>query len=95
MCRMFKKPTQLVNPDYIKGCDPSQEWLDDVMPSYTIEELIEHLDYRSSIHETYYGLIESGQFSPASGYGDGNFQLWAIEGYENAIHYLNQLKALI
>jgi len=74
--------------DVIPGCDPTQDWLDKKMPSYTIPQLIEHLDFRKSIHETYYGLIIEGKFDPRVGYGDANFQLWAIEGYENAIYYL-------
>jgi len=77
--------------DVIPGCDPSEQWLEGMMPSMTIPELIEHLDYRSSIHETYYGQIVQGKFDPRAGYGDANFHLWAIEGYENAIHYLKRL----
>lgn len=77
--------------DVIQGCDPSKSWVIGMMPSMSIPELIEHLDFRKSIHETYYGLVVSGNFSPYSGYGDANFHLWAIEGYENAIHYLEGL----
>ena len=56
-----------------------------------IKKLIDHLDFRSSIHEAYYIKIVEGDFSPYTGYGDANFHLWAIEGYQNAIHYLEEL----
>uniref|UniRef100_A0A6M3KFY9 Uncharacterized protein n=1 Tax=viral metagenome TaxID=1070528 RepID=A0A6M3KFY9_9ZZZZ len=91
---LFKKKLAIIpgQVDTIPGCDPTQDWLDGKMPSYNIPALIEHLDYRKSIHETYYGLIVEGKFDPAAGYGDANFHLWAIEGYENAIYYLKKLQ---
>ena len=89
MCFLNKKleiiPGQV---DAIPGCDPSEKWLNGEMPSLSIEELIDHLDFRSSIHETYYGHVVQGILSPSSGYGDANFHLWAIEGYQNAIYHL-------
>ena len=93
MCLFKKKKPEIIpgQVDVIPDCDPSQEWLDGVMPSMTIDSLIEHLDFRSSIHETYYVEIVEGRFSPYTGYGDANFHLWAIEGYENAIHHLRLL----
>ena len=99
MCRsltdLFKrKPVSIIpgQVDVIPGCDPTQEWLDGAMPSMTISDLIEHLDFRSSIHEHYYIEIVEGRFDPRVGYGDANFHLWAIEGYQNAIHHLTILK---
>ena len=98
MCfsKLFKKKLSIIpgQVDIIPGCDPSQEWLDGKMPSMTIPEEIEHLDFRSSIHETYYGLITEDKFDPRAGYGDANFHLWAIEGYENAIYRLKKLQEL-
>ena len=96
MClsKLFKKKLAIIpgQVDTIPGCDPTEDWLLGIMPSYSIPDLIEHLDFRKSIHETYYGLIVEGKFSPYSGYGDAAFQLWAIEGYSNSIYYLEKLK---
>lgn len=92
---MFKKKTLDIIPgqvDVIPGCDPSEKWLNGEMPSMDIEELIDHLDFRSSIHETYYGYVVQGILSPSSGYGDANFHLWAIEGYSNCTFYLKLLQ---
>lgn len=86
--KLFRKSDLVVIPgqvDVIPGCDPSQAYLDGKMPSMTIDELIDHLDFRSSIHEQYYTMIVNGEFDPRAGYGDANFHLWAIEGYANAI----------
>ena len=77
--------------DTIKGHDPSGEYLAGGMPTYTKKALIEHFEYRIGIHEIYLDRIVDGSFSPYAGYGDANFQLWAIEGYENAIYYLRGL----
>lgn len=74
--------------DTIPGHDPSVEYLAGELPTYTKKELIDHFEYRITIHEIYLDRIVGGSFSPYAGYGDANFQLWAIEGYENAIHYL-------
>ena len=91
---LFKKKLTVIlgQVDTIPGCDPTQDWLAGKMPSYSIPKLIKHLDFRKSIHETYYGLITEGKFDPHAGYGDANFQLWAIEGYVNAIYYLKKLQ---
>jgi len=93
MC-IFKKKLVIIpgQVDVIPGCDPSDYYIDHdgKMPSMTIPQLIEHLEFRKSIHETYYGLIVEGKFPASAGYGDANFQLWAIEGYECAIHYLKE-----
>jgi len=93
MC-FFKKKLTIIpgQVDVIPGCDPSDYYIDHdgKMPSMMIPELIEHLEFRKSIHETYYGLIVEGKFDPRAGYGDASFHLWAIEGYLNAIHYLKQ-----
>jgi len=95
MCWFRKKtrPDEILpgQIDTIKGCDPTQKWLDGIIPSMTIPELIDVLKMRAGIHLTYYTAIVEGKFSPYSGYGDANFQLWAIEGYENAIHYLSSI----
>jgi len=99
MClkKLFGKKEITIIPgqvDVIKGCDPSQAWMDGVMPSMTIPELIEHLEFRKSIHETYYGHVVEGKLSPSSGYGDANFHLWAMEGYSCSIYYLEKLVEL-
>jgi len=104
MCisKLFKKTLAIIpgQVDVIKGCDPTPEFVDglskeldydDFMPTMSIPDLIEQLDFRSSIHETYYVRIVEGKFPPDAGYGDANFQLWAIEGYQCAIHYLKKL----
>ena len=93
---LFKKKLAVIpgQVDTIPDCDPTEDWLLGIMPSYTIPDLIEHLDFRKSIHETYYGLIVEDKFSPYSGYGDANFQLWACEGYECAVYYLKRLQEL-
>jgi len=76
-------------PDIFKGHDPSQDYLDGKMPTYTIPELIEHLEYRMMIHEDYYAKLIQGTGDYA--FGDTNFHLWSLEGYSNAIHYLRSL----
>jgi len=92
---LFKKKDLQVIPgqvDVIPGCDPSQAWLDGLMPSMPIDDLIDVLQMRAGIHLTYYDAIVSGKFDPAAGYGDANFQLWAIEGYENSIYHLEMMQ---
>ena len=56
---------------------------------YTIPELIRVLEFRILIHETYAGLVvqNPSQYPPRI-YGDYEFQMWAIKGYEDAIYYL-------
>ena len=68
---------------------PSPAYLSGKMPTYTIPHLIEHLQFRITIHETYAGLVvqDPSQYPPKN-YGSYEYQIWAIEGYENAIHYL-------
>ena len=87
---LFKKPVPLIDgmSDYITGCDPSPEYLNGEIPTYTIDGLIEHLDFRKSIHESYYGQIIQEETLQGYAYGDANFHLWAMEGYDNAIYYL-------
>jgi len=71
---------------------PSPEYLEGKMPTYNIPDLIEHLEFRIQIHETYAGLVvqNPSQYPPRI-YGNYEYQLWAISGYENAIFYLRKL----
>ena len=90
MCfkKIFRKLTG--QPDIFRGHDPSPEWMNDEMPTYTVKELIDHLEYRIIIHK---GWLERIIKNPSLGvtYGDVNFQYWAMEGYENSIYYLKTL----
>ena len=91
--REFFKPKQVgTTQDYIAGCDPSELWLKGIMPSRAVEEVMENFDFRSSIHESHYGLIIENEELQGYSYGDANFHLWAIEDYQNAIHYLRIYK---
>jgi len=68
---------------------PSAEYLAGEMPTYDIPDLVEHLKYRILIHENYIGLVvEQPYYYPPSRFGDEDFHLWAIEGYNNTIFYL-------
>lgn len=66
---------------------PSPAYLEGKMPTYEVGHLIEHLEFRIMIHETYAGLVvqNPSQYPPRV-YGDYWFHIWAIEGYENAIY---------
>lgn len=67
--------------------EPTKEYLDGKMPTLSINTLINQLKYRIAIHETWMGIVEENPaYIPTV--GDSAFHLWAIEGYENAIHYL-------
>jgi len=68
---------------------PSLAWLEGEMPTYEVDDLINHFEFRITIHETYWGLVEA---DPAtwSAFGTAEFHQWAIEGYENAIFYLKK-----
>ena len=68
---------------------PSPAWLEGKMPTYEVEDLIKHLEFRITIHETYWGLVEDDPATWAA-FGSVKFQQWAIEGYENAIFYLKR-----
>ena len=70
---------------------PSPAYLAGKMPTYDIPDLIKHLQFRIEIHESYWGLVEDDPvtWSPAV-YGSVEYQLWAIEGYKNAIYYLER-----
>ena len=80
---------------------PSPAWLRDRLPeygqaemskpTYEVDDLIQHLKFRITIHETYWGLVED---DPAtwSAFGSVEFHQWAIEGYENAIFYLKRVE---
>ena len=80
---------------------PSSRWLVEELPTYwadkplnkptyNIDDLIQHLQFRIGIHETYWGLVED---DPArwSGFGSVEFHQWAIEGYQNACLYLRRI----
>jgi hypothetical protein len=54
---------------------------------YTIPELIDVLEYRSQIHETYAGLVLEDKDKWIS-FGSHAFHMWAIKGYQDAIYYL-------
>ena len=69
---------------------PSIAYLAGKMPTYNIDDLVKHLKYRISIHETYWGLVEDDPVS-WSAFGNSEFHEWAIEGYQNAILYLKRL----
>lgn len=67
---------------------PSPAYLEGKMPTYNIDDLIEHLEFRILIHETYAGsVVENPSRYPPRVYGSYDYQIWAIEGYENAIFY--------
>ena len=68
---------------------PSSDYLKGRMPTYEVVDLIAHLRYRILIHETYWGLVED---NPAKwrAFGNADFHQWAIEGYENAIYYIER-----
>lgn len=68
---------------------PTQAWRDGKLPTYEVDDLIQHLQFRIQIHETYLGLVED---DPAtwSDFGTAEFHQWAIEGYENTIFYLRR-----
>ena len=70
---------------------PSLAYLEGKMPTYNVSDLMEHLEYRILIHETYWGLVEDDPIK-WSAFGDAEFHQWAIEGYENAIYYLGNGK---
>ena len=57
------------------------------------EEVIEQFNYRIGIHETYAGLVEDDPVTWA-GYGTYEFHLWAINGYEWGIKYIENYIAL-
>lgn len=89
MCLSRGSVAKTIQKDIFKGHDPSQAYIDGQMPTYNIPALIDHLEYRKMIHETYYGQLIQG--STNYYYGDANFHLWALEGYDNAIYYLKEI----
>jgi hypothetical protein len=80
---------------------PSTTWVENRLPfygekdleqpTYNVDDLIQHLKFRITIHETYWGLVEDDPVTWAA-FGSVAFQQWAIEGYENAIFYLKRLE---
>lgn len=99
MCRwLFKKKNNAGDIPTIEGSSPrtdthtpSSAYLAGKMPTYIVDDLIKHLEFRREIHESYAGLVVQNPSQYPSGiYGDYEYQLWAIEGYENAIYYLEQ-----
>jgi len=89
---MCKSIAKIVQRDIFKGHDPTQEYLDGQMPTYTVRNLIKHLEYRMMIHETYYAKLIQGETNYY--YGDAAFHQWACEGYSNSIYYLKKLMEL-
>jgi len=55
----------------------------------TPDEVIEQFEFRISIHETYVGLVLDDPIT-WGGYGDYNFHMWAINGYQHAIKYIKE-----
>jgi len=74
-----------------KTTKPSKDWTNGIMPTYNIRDLIDHLEYRASIHLTYSKLLEEGR-TEYLGFGSIEFHDWAIEGYENSVFYLRRLQ---
>jgi len=59
--------------------------------SLTPEQVMEQFEYRIRIHESYAGLVvqQPSRFSPIT-YGDYEYHMWAINGYEEAIGHLKE-----
>lgn len=55
----------------------------------TPEEVIEQFEYRVQIHETYAGLVLDDPQRWAA-FGDYGFHMWAINGYEWGIKYIQE-----
>ena len=73
----------------IKDQTPTDLWLSGILPTYNVKDLIKHFEYRISIHETYWGLVEDDPVRWLA-FGNAEFHQWAIEGYSNAIYYLRR-----
>lgn len=53
----------------------------------TPEQVIEQFEFRIEIHEQYDELVQEDP-NTWRGYGNHEFHLWAINGYEHAIKYI-------
>lgn len=53
----------------------------------TKTQVVKQFEYRIQIHETYAGLVLDDPIT-WGGFGDYEFHMWAINGYEHAIKYL-------
>ena len=98
--RLIRRPKNPLSLGEVKDSSPridiqtpSDAYLQDKMPTYNIPDLIEHLEFRIIIHEDWAGrVVQYPALYPPGVYGGYEFQMWAIEGYKNAIHYLKYLK---
>ena len=58
----------------------------------TKAQVIEQLEYRIAIHETYAGLAQDNPKSYyARVYGSYEFHMWAINGYKEAIRHIKHI----
>lgn len=94
LCKLLKKgPGEIVvhgvSSSRITTQTPTPEWQTGKLPTYKVTHLIKHLEYRISIHQSYWGLVEQDPAS-WSAFGSAEFHQWAIEGYQNAIYYLKE-----
>lgn len=85
MC--FKKLKFTLDRITGKKHQPTEGYISGQMPTYTVPDLIEHIEYRIMIHGSWIGFIEDNP-SYAASMGDEAFHFWAIEGYENMIYRL-------
>ena len=92
MC--FKKLKFTLDRVTGKKHQPTEAYITGQMPTYTVPDLIAHIEYRIMIHESWIGLLDDNP-SYAGSYGDEAFHWWAIEGYENMIYYLKGNKNVL
>ena len=79
------------SPAWVENRLPDYDDKDIEYPTYNVDHLIQHLRFRITIHETYWGLVEDDPLT-WSAFGSIEFHQWAIEGYENAIFYLKRVE---
>lgn len=68
---------------------PTSEWYSGEMPTMSIKETILQFEERIEIHLAWIAVIEDDPSWIAT-MGDKDFHEWAIDGYENAIYYLER-----
>lgn len=56
----------------------------------TAEEVIEQFEYRAGIHLSYINLLDNEPYAGWVVYGSKEFHLWAINGYEWGIKYVQE-----
>ncbi len=61
------------------------EYVGELTPSEVVEQFL----YRIMIHETYAGLVLEDP-PRYIGFGSYGFHMWAINGYEHAIQYIQE-----